>query len=137
MKRSTSRGQRVKVKRAEGTLSVTRAHVAGIDLGSVEHYVACPPRDGQANVKTFGTTTPELAALADWLQAEGVVSVAMESTGGRCCQRIVTPRFAHREQRAGPDTGPSARSVRPSRRRSAPARWSSGGSKSCWWMPGN
>ena len=81
MKKNDGRGKRVKVKRAEGTLSVTRAHVAGIDLGSVEHYVACPPRDGQANVKTFGTTTPERVALADWLQTEGVVSVAMESTG--------------------------------------------------------
>ena len=81
MKQSGSRGQRVKVKRAEGTLSVTRANVAGIDLGSVEHYVACPPRDGQANVKSFGTTTTELAALADWLQEERVESVAMESTG--------------------------------------------------------
>lgn len=81
MKRRGCRGKPVNVKRAEGTLSVTRPKVAGIDLGSVEHFVACPPRDGQANVKTFGTTTPELAALADWLQAEGVESVAMESTG--------------------------------------------------------
>jgi transposase len=74
-------GKRVRVKRAEGNLSVTRPRVAGIDLGSVEHYVACPPREGQANVKSFGTTTPELIALVDWLQAEGVESVAMESTG--------------------------------------------------------
>jgi transposase len=81
MKRNGSGGKRVKVKRAEGNLSVTRPKVAGIDLGSVEHYVACPPRDGQANVKSFGTTTPELAVLADWMQAEGVESVAMESTG--------------------------------------------------------
>lgn len=81
MKRSECGGKRVSVKRAEGKLSVTRPKVAGIDLGSVEHYVACPPREGQANVKSFGTTTPELASLADWLQAEGVESVAMESTG--------------------------------------------------------
>ena len=81
MKRKQNRGKRVNVKRTEGRLSVTRANVAGVDLGSVEHYVACPPRAGQANVKTFGTTTPELAAVADWLQAEGVESVAMESTG--------------------------------------------------------
>ena len=81
MKRKGCKGKRVSVKRAEGKLSVTRPKVAGIDLGSVEHYVACPPREGQANVKSFGTTTPELAALADWLQAEGVESVAMESTG--------------------------------------------------------
>lgn len=81
MKRNVCGGKRVNVKRAEGKLSVTRPKVAGIDLGSVEHFVACPPREGQANVKSFGTTTPELAALADWLQAEGVESVAMESTG--------------------------------------------------------
>ena len=81
MKQRGGRGKRVRVKRAEGTLAVVRANVAGIDLGSVEHYVACPLRDGQANVKVFGTATPELAALADWLQVEGVVSVAMESTG--------------------------------------------------------
>jgi transposase len=81
MKRKTCGGKRVNVKRAEGNLSVTRPQVAGIDLGSVEHYVACPPRAGVAYVKSFGTTTPELAALADWLQAEGVGSVAMESTG--------------------------------------------------------
>ena len=81
MKRSGDRGKRINIKRAEGALSVTRANVAGIDLGSIEHYVACPPRAGQANVKTFATTTPELAALADWLQVEGVKSAAMESTG--------------------------------------------------------
>jgi transposase len=81
MKRSGGRGKRINVKRAEGLLSVTRANVAGIDLGSVEHYGACPPRHGQANVRVFGTSTPELAALADWLKAEGVESVAMESTG--------------------------------------------------------
>jgi transposase len=81
MKRNDVGGKRVNVKCAQGRLSVTRPKVAGIDLGSREHYVACPPRDGQANVKSFGTTTPELAMLADWLQAEGVVSVAMESTG--------------------------------------------------------
>ena len=81
MKRNGKRGRRIKVKRAEGTLSVTRANVAGIDLGSQEHWVSCPPRGGEANVKTFGTTTPELAALADGLQVEGVASVAMESTG--------------------------------------------------------
>ncbi len=81
MKRNGCGGKRVNVKRAEGKLSVMRPQVAGIDLGSVEHYVACPPREGKANVKSFGTTTPELSVLADWLRAEGVESVAMESTG--------------------------------------------------------
>src|SRR6059036_2880731 len=32
-------------------------------------------------VRTFGTTTPELLRLADWLTAAGCTHVAMESTG--------------------------------------------------------
>jgi transposase len=48
--------------------------------------VACIRRtapDGSvtAQVRTFGTMTAELLALADWLDAEGVAHVAMESTG--------------------------------------------------------
>lgn len=60
---------------------VSRPMVAGIDIGSSEHWVAAPPnQDGQPNVRTFHTTTPQLEALADWLLAQGVRSVAMEST---------------------------------------------------------
>ncbi len=63
-------------------LPVVRADAAGIDLGSREHWVCCPPREAeQANVRQFGTTTAELERLADWLQQEGVQTVAMESTG--------------------------------------------------------
>lgn len=35
----------------------------------------------KAEVKTFGTTTPELLELSDWLREWGVTIVAMESTG--------------------------------------------------------
>ena len=60
---------------------VIRPLVAGIDIGSTEHWVAAPPHpDGQPNVRTFGTTTPQLEALAEWLIAQGIESVAMEST---------------------------------------------------------
>lgn len=56
-------------------------NVAGIDIGSTEHYVCGPTgADGEANVKVFGTTTPELKNLADWLTEQQVESVAMEST---------------------------------------------------------
>ena len=69
-----------KVK-AQG-LPITQTNVAGIDLGSQEHWVCGPTRsDGKANVRTFGTTTPQLIQLAEWLQGQNVVSVAMESTG--------------------------------------------------------
>lgn len=63
-------------------LPVIRSHVAGIDLGSREHWVCGPARsDGDPNVRVFGTTTPRLNELADWLLEQGVESVAMESTG--------------------------------------------------------
>ena len=70
-----------KKKRRREALQVLRPQVAGIDLGSREHWACGPPReDGEPNVRTFGTTTRQLRELADWLAAEGVESVAMEST---------------------------------------------------------
>jgi len=55
--------------------------VAGLDVGSSQHWVCGPPRgDGNPNVRVFGTMTSELNELADWLIEEGVESVAMEST---------------------------------------------------------
>ena len=64
-------------------LQSIRPQVAGIDLGSREHWVCGPPRedgDKQPNVRTFGATTAQLRELANWLEAAGVESVAMEST---------------------------------------------------------
>ena len=58
-----------------------QCNVAGIDIGSREHWAAAPPNEGMANVLKFGSTTPELEMMADWLQAQGIESVAMESTG--------------------------------------------------------
>jgi len=63
-------------------LRVIRERVAGIDLGSAEHWVCCPRREtGEVVLRGFRTTTPELECLADWLEAEQIESVAMESTG--------------------------------------------------------
>lgn len=65
-----------------GRLPVIHANVAGIDLASTEHWIAGPIRNETvANVRKFGTRTHELIAIADWLKEQGVVSVAMESTG--------------------------------------------------------
>ena len=66
---------------AQNGLKRLRPNVAGIDLGSREHWVCGPEReDGTPNVQTFRTTTLELERLVHWLQEQGVVSVAMEST---------------------------------------------------------
>jgi len=63
-------------------LPVIRPRVAGIDLGSQEHWACAPQVDGQGrDVEKFGATTPELERVAGWLQERGVESVAMESTG--------------------------------------------------------
>lgn len=82
MSKTTGKGKRKTRRKPKQGLRVIRANVAGIDLGSREHYVCCPPTpEGEVNVKHFGTTTPELYQLADWLKEQGVESVAMESTG--------------------------------------------------------
>jgi len=61
-------------------------YVAGIDIGSRSHFVAAPVScnangDMEIEVREFSSFTPDLEALADWLEACGVTSVAMESTG--------------------------------------------------------
>lgn len=71
-------------KRAGGEVPMAEVnpHVAGIDVGATENWVACAPRaDGEPNVRTFGAHTEGLRALVDWVREEGVRSVAMESTG--------------------------------------------------------
>lgn len=63
-------------------LPVLEPHAAGIDLGAYEHHVAAPPdENGNARIRVFGTTTPQLFELADWLAERGVTTVAMEATG--------------------------------------------------------
>ena len=63
-------------------LPLMRADVAGIDIGSERHWVCAPTTDGSGReIADFGATTAELIRMAEWLQARGVRSVAMESTG--------------------------------------------------------
>jgi transposase len=63
-------------------LPVVRRNVAGIDLGSTQHWVCAPNKDGTGReVEQFGATTPELEKMAQWLKERNVESVAMESTG--------------------------------------------------------
>ena len=50
-------------------LPVLRPNVAGIDIGSKEHWVCAPALDGEGReVRVFGATTPELVQLAAWLK---------------------------------------------------------------------
>ena len=63
-------------------LPVVRPNVAGIDLGSTQHWVCAPKKEGTGrDVAHFGATTPELEKMAEWLKQRNVESVAMEATG--------------------------------------------------------
>ena len=61
---------------------VLRRDVAGMDIGSEEHWVCAPSRTGGGReVERFPATTPGLERLIVWLQDRGVRAVALESTG--------------------------------------------------------
>ncbi|MGH8057565.1 MAG: IS110 family transposase, partial [Candidatus Entotheonellia bacterium] len=62
-------------------LATANLHAAGIDVGAETHYVAVPPSDDPQPVRCFGACTADLEALADWLAACGITTVALESTG--------------------------------------------------------
>ena len=49
-------------------------------MGSTLHVVAVPPELSGEPVRTFRSFTGDLHRLADWLQALGITTVAMEST---------------------------------------------------------
>jgi transposase len=66
-------------------MQVVHERCCGLDIHK-QTVVACALTLGAAGeprkaVRTFGTMTDELLALADWLHAAGVTQVAMESTG--------------------------------------------------------
>jgi transposase len=54
---------------------------AGLDVGAEEIWVAVPMGRDTESVRVFPTFTVDLHALADWLEACGIRTVAMESTG--------------------------------------------------------
>ncbi len=62
-------------------LPLVNSNAAGLDIGSDEIW-ACVPADRDPQpVRKFGTFTPDLQALAAWLAACHIDTVAMESTG--------------------------------------------------------
>jgi transposase len=60
---------------------VVHANAAGIDIGNASHYVSVPPEKDAQPIREFGSWTGDLERLADWLQALGIQSVVMQSTG--------------------------------------------------------
>jgi len=63
------------------SLKRVNPNAAGLDIGSQEIWAGVPEGWDTQPVRQFGTFTPDLYALADWLAACQVDRVAMESTG--------------------------------------------------------
>ena len=78
-----SRKTKISLKSAKtrAKLSITHPNAAGIDIGSASHFVAVPPDRDDDPVREFPSFTVDLNAIADWLSACEVDTVAMESTG--------------------------------------------------------
>jgi transposase len=66
-------------------MDVVIKRCAGLDVHQATVVATIRVPDGQGGrrivTETFGTMTPDLLALRDWLQAYGVTHVALESTG--------------------------------------------------------
>jgi transposase len=77
--------RRPKDKRIAGSRPALLARInpnaAGIDCGAERHYVAVPSDRDPTPVRAFATFTPDLQRLAEWVQACGITTIAIESTG--------------------------------------------------------
>ena len=62
-------------------LELSHPNAAGIDIGCAMHHVAVPADRDDEPVREFKAFTVDLERLADWLEACGIDTVAMESTG--------------------------------------------------------
>jgi len=79
----------VMAKRKKSTTNVPELDIlgqinvdaAGLDVGAEEIWACVPAGRDSKSVRVFPTFTADLHALADWLQACQVKTVAMESTG--------------------------------------------------------
>ena len=63
------------------SLEQINLNAAGLDIGAAEIWACVPEGRDEASVRCFQTFTVDLHALADWLAACNVETVAMESTG--------------------------------------------------------
>jgi transposase len=62
-------------------LTVIHRDAAGMDIDSTSVWVSVPADRDAEPVRQFGMSTPDLIAMAEWLKACGIQTIAMESTG--------------------------------------------------------
>lgn len=73
--------QKRSAKQQTTTMPLVNPNAAGVDIGDTFHAVAVPEDRDEHRVRTFGSMTCDLFAIAKWLRECGVDTVAMESTG--------------------------------------------------------
>ena len=78
--KKSKKRRKAKVVKLE-SLKQINFHAAGLDIGAAEIWTCVPEDRDEVSVRPFPTFTPDLHALADWLEACDVETVAMESTG--------------------------------------------------------
>ncbi|MCP4652642.1 MAG: IS110 family transposase [Candidatus Omnitrophica bacterium] len=78
-KRMTKRKRKSTKKLSK--LTIQNPNAAGIDVGSIEQWVAVNPELHENPIRCFASFTRDLNELADWLIDCNVNTVAMESTG--------------------------------------------------------
>lgn len=61
------------------SMDIVNPKAAGIDIGSRSHFVAVGQKE--EHVREFGVYNEDLKAISNWLEENGIQSVAMESTG--------------------------------------------------------
>jgi transposase len=81
VKGKSRRRSATQARREQQLLEKTHLNAAGIDIGSGSHWVAVPEDRDPQPVREFKSFTHDLHRLADWLEACGIDTVAMESTG--------------------------------------------------------
>jgi len=68
-------------KKNKRVLEQINHNAAGLDMGSETVWVCVGEHLSETPVRTFGTTTAQLRASAQWMKEIGVDTVAMEATG--------------------------------------------------------
>ena len=78
-RKSKKGGKKRKITKLD-SLKQLNLNAGGLDIGAAEIYAAVPEGRDEVSVRQFDTFTADLKVLADWLEACGVDTVAMEST---------------------------------------------------------
>jgi len=80
-KNNRRKGKNKKLTPSKSDFSIINPNAAGIDIGADEVFVSVPLERDENPIRSFGTSTPELRTMCEWLKKCSITTVAMESTG--------------------------------------------------------